>query len=440
MTRRLLIVSPRFPPVNAPDHQRVRQMLPWLASYGWEPVVMAVDPDAIDAERDDLMVDTLPKGLETVVTSALDRRFTRLLGLGSLALRAYPFQRRAGNTLLGSGTFDAVLFSTTEFPLLALGPEWKRRYGVPYVVDLHDPWVLDEDELVRVEISPGGSFKYGFAQWLARRLEPGVMRNACHIVSVSPVYSERLRRRYPDLPENRFTHLPFSAPLSDWRFVLGRDVPQTVFDPADGNRHWVFVGRVNPQMAVAVRVLLQGVGRARAEGCVDVSTVVIHFIGTNYHDAENGDDVVMPVARELGVEDIVKEVPHRIGYFEALACLRDADCLIVLGSAESGYVPSKLHTCLATGRPVLSVLHRDGPAAEIAASRPGGALVTFSGVADEEVSAGSDALVRALKTGTWLRSGGESGEEPKLYSDEEMTAEVSRVLEGCISTSMADEA
>jgi hypothetical protein len=40
--RTVLLVSPRFPPLNAPDHQRVRMMIPHLRGLGWDPVVLAL--------------------------------------------------------------------------------------------------------------------------------------------------------------------------------------------------------------------------------------------------------------------------------------------------------------------------------------------------------------------------------------------------------------
>ena len=43
--RKVLIVSPHWPPVNAPDLQRVRMSLSYYRQYGWEPVVLAVHPD-----------------------------------------------------------------------------------------------------------------------------------------------------------------------------------------------------------------------------------------------------------------------------------------------------------------------------------------------------------------------------------------------------------
>ena len=40
--KKVLIVSPHFPPLNAPDMQRVRMSLPYYPEHGWEPVVLAV--------------------------------------------------------------------------------------------------------------------------------------------------------------------------------------------------------------------------------------------------------------------------------------------------------------------------------------------------------------------------------------------------------------
>ncbi len=33
--KRVLIISPHFPPINAPDCQRVRMSLPYYRRYGW---------------------------------------------------------------------------------------------------------------------------------------------------------------------------------------------------------------------------------------------------------------------------------------------------------------------------------------------------------------------------------------------------------------------
>ena len=36
--RRVLIVSPSFPPISAADLHRVRMSLPYYREFGWEPI------------------------------------------------------------------------------------------------------------------------------------------------------------------------------------------------------------------------------------------------------------------------------------------------------------------------------------------------------------------------------------------------------------------
>src|SRR5947209_1086443 len=141
---RVLIISPHFPPLNAPDHQRVRMSLPYLHEFGWSATVLAVRPEAVTGGNlDPLLESTVPDDIVVKRVNAISPRVTRLVGLGNLGMRALPFLWRAGNRLLFGrdlrsrlqGKFDLVYFSTTQFPVMILGPIWKKKFGVPYVVD-----------------------------------------------------------------------------------------------------------------------------------------------------------------------------------------------------------------------------------------------------------------------------------------------------------------
>ena len=62
-TRRLLIVSPHFPPVNTPDMQRVRMLLPFFRPNGWRVEVLAVEAERVTpAPLDQWLADGLPEG------------------------------------------------------------------------------------------------------------------------------------------------------------------------------------------------------------------------------------------------------------------------------------------------------------------------------------------------------------------------------------------
>src|SRR5438093_394671 len=100
MKRNLLIVSPNFPPINSPDMQRVRMALPHFAEFGWEPTVLAARPECVEGVYDPLLEESVPKDVPIVRTRALPVRQTRRFGLGSLALRAWPYLASAGSRIL----------------------------------------------------------------------------------------------------------------------------------------------------------------------------------------------------------------------------------------------------------------------------------------------------------------------------------------------------
>lgn len=193
---RLLIVSPHFPPTNAADMQRVRLILPYLKEAGVEAEVLGVESEQVASPEDPWLVPGLPPDVPIHRVMALGLKWRRVPGLGTLNFRSYGALRRKGDELLRSGRFDLVYFSTTQFGVHLLGPRWKRRYGVPFVMDYQDPWVSDYYREHPEVTPPGGRLKYAITSWISRRDEPRVLRECSGITSVSDAYLRQLENRY----------------------------------------------------------------------------------------------------------------------------------------------------------------------------------------------------------------------------------------------------
>src|SRR6266849_407311 len=118
MIRQLLIVSPHFPPVNAPDMQRVRMSLPYYAEHGWQPRVLAVDPTRAGRALDPHLLETVPQDVPIHRVTAFDSRWTTRFGITAIGLRALPFLYWEGARLIRQHRPDLVYFSTTAFPVL----------------------------------------------------------------------------------------------------------------------------------------------------------------------------------------------------------------------------------------------------------------------------------------------------------------------------------
>jgi hypothetical protein len=386
----VLVVSPHFPPVNAPDHQRVRMSLPYLEEFGWKPTVLAVRPECVEgAVTDPFLQETLPEHIEVIRVGAVPFYLTRFWGLGSLALRALMTLYVTGNRLLRSRKFDLIFFSSTQFPVMILGPMWKRKFSVPYVVDFQDPWWSDYYERNTNKQPPGGRLKYGLSQRVARRLEPPTVRNAAHVVCVSNAYVETFKCRYPDAPQHNFTVLPFGASESDFSSLKTLGVSQSVFDPLDGKEHWVYAGRGGQDMVFAVRAFFTALKRQVDEHPEQADRLRVHFIGTDYAPKERARKTIEPVARELGLDKIVTEQTERLPYFVTLRCLSDAQALFIPGSDDAGYTASKLYPYILAKKPLLAVFHRDSSVVEVMRKTRAGKVITFGGgrsvgeVADE---------------------------------------------------------
>ena len=99
--KKILIVSPHFPPINAPDMQRVRLSLPFLRAQGWEPTVLAVTPESVEGGvRDPMLESTYPVDIRIVRVRGISPRLTRWAGIGSLWWRCGRAVARAGERLL----------------------------------------------------------------------------------------------------------------------------------------------------------------------------------------------------------------------------------------------------------------------------------------------------------------------------------------------------
>ncbi len=355
--RRVLIVSPHFPPVNAPDLQRVRQCLPHLADSGWVAEVLAVDPRDVAAPQDPLLCEALPGSVPVHLVRALPLRLCRLLGLGSLGPRARGALRRAGERLLRERRFDLVFFSTTQFIVLTLGAEWKRRFNVPYAVDWQDPWLTDYYERPGAPRPPGG-WKYRFVRRQARLHEGPCLQAAAGLVSTSPDYLEQLARRYPWFGQKPSTVIPFGVEPAD--FDLAGRAAQPAFARRDGVRHIVYVGAVGPIMRPALELLFAGLNKLLADEPARRACLRLHFIGTSYAPEGQAAPSVEPLAAEHGVADLVEEQTGRAGHFTALKTMLSADALLLLGSADEGYAPSKIATLAFCGKPVLALIPGGG--------------------------------------------------------------------------------
>src|SRR5262249_55587598 len=154
----------------------------------------------------------------------------------------------------------------------------------------------------------------------------------------------------------------------------------------DGLIHWSYLGRGGADMAKGLRGLFLALRDLRATHPA-VNRLRLHFVGTSYAPAGRAVPTVEPVARECGVGDLVCEQTQRIPYLEGLALLQASDAVLVVGSDDPSYSPSKVYPCILARRPVLAVLHENSLAGPVLRDCRAGEAVGFaSAEAPEELA------------------------------------------------------
>jgi hypothetical protein len=356
--RRVLIISPHWPPTNAPDMQRARMSLPYYRAGGWEPVVLAVGDRWQDGMREPELLKTIPGDVAVHFARALPLKWTRFFGIRNIGIRAWIFLFLKGARIIRESRIDLVFFTNTQFVTFTMGRMWRRLYGVPYVLDLQDPWRTDYYERPGSRRPPGG-WKYQVARFMAWLLEGWSFRRASGLMSVSPGYLADLRARYPWFRQVPAEVINFGASRNDLVQAAMLPAPAHRYREEKSELHFLYTGAAGPLMPHALTVLFDGLRHYRERFPERARRLRFHFLGTSYVAPGQGRNSVTPIAEICGVADQVEEIPHRLGHLECIRLQNDTDVLLLAGSSDLAYSPSKIYPYYLAGRPILALVFRD---------------------------------------------------------------------------------
>ncbi len=158
--RSILLLSYLFPPRGGAGVQRPLKFAKYLPDFGWQPHVIASGggaDDKVTAQQDKTLLCDLPEAAEVRFTelnqaersaftahqSRLRQRFFATDPIGWWVAPAV----RTGFELAASHRPDVIMVTMSPFTAAAAGLALKARLHVPLVLDLRDPWALDETRI-----------------------------------------------------------------------------------------------------------------------------------------------------------------------------------------------------------------------------------------------------------------------------------------------------
>jgi len=348
--------------------QRVRMSLPYYKALGWEAVVLCVDDKFVSGYKDALLNETIPTDVEVHKIKAWPERMTRRLGIGSLSLRSYYHFKKAGSKLLSERRFDLVFFSTTLFHVCALGRYWQKKFGVPFVVDMQDPW---RNDFFLTKPKSQRPPKFWLSYLLNKKLEAYTMPYAAGLMSVSQAYIDNLKSRYHALDSRPSLLLPFGLSDKDFQLVQQKNITPEIIS---GKKiSVVYMGAINKFFLPLIKAFFIAFKKAAP----NTEAYHFYFIGTNYAPSVNKKPVEK-IGKELKIEHLITEVPQRIPYFSALSTIMHADILFIPGSSDADYNASKVYNNIFSGKPIFSIFNEKSLVKEAINETAAGVVVGIS--------------------------------------------------------------
>ena len=366
----VVLVAPHFLPSFLPSVHRARLLAYHLPEFGWKPIILTTDPKYYECQLDQELLELLPDDLEIINAKAFPTKPVRIVG--DVGLRSLPWYYGAIRRLASRRKIDFLYITIPSYMAALLGRRVQRKLGIPYGIDYIDPWVPEtptDDRFLS---------KAWVANNLARLLEPVAVRRARLITGINEAYFSSVLSRNPKLRQTAITAaMPYGS--SDRDFEALRKWPREpfLFDPTDGKLHVMYAGALLPKAYDVLDRLLAALVLLRERNPQLAARLKFHFVGTGLFegDATRG-HCVEPRVKVLGLQDMVSEFPSRIKYLDVLNHLQRSSAILVIGSTEIHYSPSKIYQGVMARRPMFALLHEQSTA--VATLRESGAAEVFS--------------------------------------------------------------
>lgn len=376
--KKILIITPHYPPSNLAAVHRSRLFAQHLPAFGWQPVILTVHEDYYEEELDWNLHKLLPAGQQIEKVNAYPVTKPRLIG--DIGLRAFFQLRKKALELVEKENIGFVYIPIPSFYVSLIGPYLHRKTGVKYGIDYIDPWVHH---------FPGSDkifSRHWFSTKLAKWLEPKAVKHASLITGVAEGYYKGVIDRNPFLTKRCvFGPMPYGGEANDHLQLQSLGLKPYLFHK-NGKLQFVYAGAMLPKAYKPLEAIFQSIQANKAL----FEQVEFHFIGTGKTPNDPQGYNIRPLAEKYGLwQTILFEYPKRIPYLDVLLHLDAADAVFILGSTEPHYTPSKTYQGVLSEKPIMAILHTASTAVEVLRKSGAGLVLDFDGEEGVETIANS---------------------------------------------------
>ncbi len=369
----IIIVSGHFPPSNLVGVHRARYLTKYLPHFNINPILVTVHEKYYEEKLDYPLLDLIPEYVRVEKVNAFKIGPFRLIG--DIGLRGFFQLLSRIMKLIRTEKICFLYITLPSFYAAILGRLVHILTGISYGIDYQDPWV---------HFFPGSEKKFSKAWWatiFSGILEPFAVKRASLLTGVNEKYYEGVVKRNPHLKTHcQFLSMPIGIDEEDFEHV-SVDPSNTLFNQ-NKKLKLVYAGALLPRALEPFRYFCRGMAAMKDE----LKDIEIYFIGTGKPHGSEIVSYIKPIAEEAGIwNKIVFEHPGRISYLDTLGHLKLADGILILGSDQMHYSPSKVYQSMLAEKPIFAILNSQSDIADTIMKSKTGMVLPFDGPNPEQI-------------------------------------------------------
>ena len=358
MTRNVLVISYIFPPFGVGGVYRTAKFVKYLPGFGWDPVVLTVEPNQRSSKRfqEDLPLLQEVSHAKTYRTRSFEPKLWSSLPsrLGMSPKWFFqmpdkqrgwlPFALRAGKRAIREENIDVLYSSSTPYTDHLVALRLHKKTGLPWVADFRDPWTLHETY----------SAPSAFHRRMEEKMERSILEKASRVVVAWDGIKEGFLKKYPDIPAEKIVTITNGFDPDDFERAKPREF---------GRFTILFSGAIHEPI-VPITPLLEGLKLVEEDVRKEIEVLLIGRISPR-------ESIIL----EQSGFDMIKKIPYK-PHAEFLDYLCGADVLLLLRELEIRVLPGKIFEYLKAQKPILAIIPPEGDAAKLIRKTGAGVVVS----------------------------------------------------------------
>ena len=367
---KVLIITYYWPPSGGAGVQRWLKFSKYLPEYGWEPIILTVDPKkASYPQLDESLVEDVSSKLKVYRTSTFEiYSFYKKLSknkeipYGGFSNQSNPslmqklsrfirgnffipdprkgwnkYAVKKAGALIKKYKISTVVTTSPPHSTQLIGFNLKRSLNINWIADLRDPWtdIFYYHELKHSKIAAS----------IDRKLELKVLKNADKIITISDGLKRTFQQKLSENKKIEVVHNGFDE----------KDFNTFIKKNRAGQFILTYTGTITEKYDISG--LLEAIRNVQDK---TANTCLLRFVG---NVSEN---VKSKIREILGNENVkfVGYTPHK----QSIAYLQSSDLLLLVipnTIDNKGIVTGKIFEYLAVKKPIICIGPKDGDASKI---------------------------------------------------------------------------